>query len=118
MSKQLTKDHKVSRLILASEQLEHSNGDEGTFFNCFITGDELWVHNTEPETKSVKVVDTILFPSSQSYAGCIGFSSAYSQKKVCHPLVPPPVFSILPPNQYSKPAVPMYYVRVLKEKST
>ena len=32
--------------------LGHFNHDENKFLNCIVTGDEMWVHYAEPETKA------------------------------------------------------------------
>ena len=52
MPKQLTEDQKASRATLAKEQLGHFNHDKNNFLNSIITGDEMWLHYTEPETKA------------------------------------------------------------------
>ena len=50
--KQLTEDQKTSRLTIAKEHWGHFNHDENNFFNCIVTGDEMWDHYAEPETKT------------------------------------------------------------------
>ena len=50
--KQLTKDKKASRMIIAKEHLKHFNNDKNKFLNCIVTGNEMWVHYAEPETKA------------------------------------------------------------------
>ena len=50
--KQLREDQKAFRVTLAKEQLGHFNHVENNFLNSIITGDEMWVHYTEPETKA------------------------------------------------------------------
>ena len=52
VSKQLTEDQKASRLTIAKEHLGHLNQDECIFFNCIVTGDEMWLHYADPETKA------------------------------------------------------------------
>ena len=32
--------------------LRSFNHNENKFLNCIVTGDKMWVHNTEPETKA------------------------------------------------------------------
>ena len=49
--KQLTEDQKASRMIIAKEYLGLFN-NKNNFLNCIVTGDKMWVHYTEPETKA------------------------------------------------------------------
>ena len=84
LPKQLTEDQKTSRMTIVKEYLGHFNHDENKFLNCIVTGYEMWDHYAEPETKTVKAVETSCFPYSQEvqavsilwqgYAGCfLGF---------------------------------------------
>ena len=50
--KQLTEDQKASRVIIAKEYLGLFNNNKNNFLNCIVTGDEMWVHYAEPETKA------------------------------------------------------------------
>ena len=52
MHKQLTEDLKAPRVTIAKEHLGHFNHDENKFLKCIVTGDEMWVHYAEPETKA------------------------------------------------------------------
>ena len=47
--KQLTEDQKISRMTIAKEHLGRFNHDQSRFV---VTGDEMWVHYVEPETKA------------------------------------------------------------------
>ena len=51
LPKQLTEDQKPSRVFIAKENLGHFNHSENKFLNCVVTGDEMWVHYAESETK-------------------------------------------------------------------
>ena len=50
--KQLTEDQKASRMTTAKEHLGRFNHDENKVLNCIFTGDVMWVHYAEPETKA------------------------------------------------------------------
>ena len=50
--KLLTKDQKTSRVTIVKEHSGRFNHDESKFFNCIVTGDEMWVHYVEHETKA------------------------------------------------------------------
>ena len=39
-------------MTIAKEHLGHFNHDENKFLKCIVTGDEMWVHYAEPETKA------------------------------------------------------------------
>ena len=45
-------DQKASKVTIAKEHLGRFNHDENKLLNCFVTGDEMWVHCAEPETKA------------------------------------------------------------------
>ena len=49
--KQLTEDQKASRVTIAKNIWGCFNHDENKFLNCIVTGDKMWVHYAEPETK-------------------------------------------------------------------
>ena len=51
MLRQLTADQKTSKVAIAKEHLGQFNHDEKSL-NCIVSGDEMWVHYTEPETKA------------------------------------------------------------------
>ena len=50
--KQLTKIQKASWVTIAKEQLGRFNHDKNYVLNCFVTGDDMWIHYAEPETKA------------------------------------------------------------------
>ena len=52
MPKQLTEDQKASRVTIVKEHLGIFNNDENKFLNSIVTGDEMWIHYAEPETKA------------------------------------------------------------------
>ena len=39
-------------MTIAKEHLGHFNHDENESLNCIVTGDEIWVHYAELETKT------------------------------------------------------------------
>ena len=39
-------------MTIGKENLGHFNHDENKVLNCIVTGDEMWVHYAEPETKA------------------------------------------------------------------
>ena len=47
----VTEEHKRDRQHTCSSLLERYNRDGDNFLNRIITGDEIWVHHYEPETK-------------------------------------------------------------------
>jgi histone-lysine N-methyltransferase SETMAR len=47
----LTEEHKLNRLDICSRLLEGCSREGDNFLNRIITGDEIWVHHYEPETK-------------------------------------------------------------------
>jgi hypothetical protein len=48
--RQLSTDQKAIRVTNAKEHLSRFNREGDKFLNRFITGDEMWVHYSEPET--------------------------------------------------------------------
>ena len=51
VSKQLAEAHKQSRLEACSELLEYCHSGK-TFMQQIVTGDEIWIHHFEPESKT------------------------------------------------------------------
>ena len=47
----LTPDKKLTRLTLSKANLFIFEADQASFLDRFLTQDESWVHNLEPETK-------------------------------------------------------------------
>ena len=52
MPKQLTEDQKEPRITIAQEHFGRFNQDENKVFNFIVTGDEIWAHYADPETKA------------------------------------------------------------------
>ena len=52
MPKELTEYQKASRLTIAKEHLGQFNHDENKILNTIVTGNEMWNHYAEPETKA------------------------------------------------------------------
>jgi histone-lysine N-methyltransferase SETMAR len=50
--RQLSADQKATRVTNAKEHLSRFNRERDKFLNRIITGDEMWVHYSEPETKA------------------------------------------------------------------
>ena len=52
MPRQLSADQKATRVTNAKEHLSCLNHEGVKIFNRIITGDEMWVHYSKPETKA------------------------------------------------------------------
>jgi histone-lysine N-methyltransferase SETMAR len=50
--RQLSSDQKATRVTNAKEHLSRFSREGDKFVNRIITGDEMWVHYSEPETKA------------------------------------------------------------------
>jgi hypothetical protein len=50
--RQLSADQKATRVTNALEHLSRFNREGDKFLNRIITGDEMWFHYSEPETKA------------------------------------------------------------------
>ena len=49
--KQLTEEHKQTRVDICLKHLDHYGNERDIFLDRNITGDETWVHDYEPESK-------------------------------------------------------------------
>jgi hypothetical protein len=63
--RQLSADQKATRVTYLEEHLSRLNREGDKFLNRITTGDEMWVHYSEPETKaqSKQAVETSWFPT-------------------------------------------------------